>query len=193
VKGSAGRNPSSRLHLQSGSGHYRLLNALLFSRSAASVQTEGECTVETALANAWGEFLGRYQWDWFCTFTFREPPKSFTAHRQFQRFARDVSSAAGRPVAWFRADEIGLLGRFHLHGLFRGTEHLRRFDWIHEWEKRAGWARILPYDARRGASYYCAKYVTKQFGEWELGSSLGDAYHLKDVFGSALPKETRTL
>jgi hypothetical protein len=37
-----------------------------------------------------------------------------------------------------------------------------------EWSRRAGYARILPFDRTRGAAYYCGKYVTKGSGEWEL-------------------------
>src|SRR5689334_3676492 len=102
--------------------------------------------MDQALADAWGEFLGGHEWDWFCTFTFgqrswqhtrhtkgssalghpmrtystlefrgheaAETIQSFTAHHQFDQFMREVCKAAGRPIAWFRADEIGLLGRF---------------------------------------------------------------------------------
>jgi hypothetical protein len=40
------------------------------------------------------------------------------------------------------------------------------------WHDLAGIARILPFNAERGAAYYCAKYVTKQFGDWELSDNL---------------------
>lgn len=36
----------------------------------------------------------------------------------------------------------------------------------------AGYARILPFDARRGAAYYCAKYVAKQVNDWALSDNL---------------------
>ena len=86
------------------------------------------------------------------------------------------------PVAWFRADEIGLRGRFHLHALVTGTAQLRRLSWMDEWNRRNGYARILAFDPKKGAAYYCAKYVTKQFGDWELGSSLGYEYFLGPAF-----------
>jgi hypothetical protein len=41
-----------------------------------------------------------------------------------------------------------------------------------EWNRRAGYARILPFEAGKGAAYYCSKYVTKQFGDWNLSDNL---------------------
>jgi hypothetical protein len=129
--------------------------------------------MDRQLSEAWGEFLSRYPWDWFLTLTFREPVKSFTAQRKFDRFSRDIEEAAGLPIAWFRGDEIGSLGgRYHLHALMLNVAHLRRLTWMDKWNQRAGFARILPYDRERGAAFYCAKYVTKQFGEWDLSENI---------------------
>ena len=44
------------------------------------------------------------------------------------------------------------------------------------WNELAGIARILPFDNKRGAAYYCAKYITKQSGDWELSANLR-AFH----------------
>lgn len=129
--------------------------------------------MERQLAEAWGEFLSGYPWDWFLTLTFREPVVSFRAHRLFERFAKDLEKAAGIPIAWFRADEFGPRGgRLHLHALILNVGHLRRLSWMDEWNRRAGYARILPFDPSKGAAYYCAKYVTKAFGDWDLSDNL---------------------
>src|SRR5262249_39551027 len=90
-----------------------------------------------------------------------------------QRFVRELEKAAGIPIFWFRADEIGPRGgRLHMHALIGNVAHLRRMSWVDRWGELAGYARILSFDARRGAAYYCAKYVTKQNGDWDLSSSL---------------------
>jgi hypothetical protein len=68
------------------------------------------------LTAAWGEFLSQFCWNWFVTLTFRDYVKSFRAHRLFGYFVRDIEKAAGQPIIWFRADEIGPQGgRFHMH------------------------------------------------------------------------------
>ncbi len=42
-----------------------------------------------------------------------------------------------------------------------------------EWNRRAGYARILPFDGSKGAAFYIAKYITKQGGEWSISENLG--------------------
>jgi hypothetical protein len=102
--------------------------------------------------------------------------RSFRAHRLFERFAADIEKAAGQSIGWFRGDEYGPEGgRFHIHALMLNTRDLVRMHWLQEWNRRAGWARILPFDPRKGAAFYCAKYVTKEIGEWELSEKLGAA------------------
>jgi hypothetical protein len=129
--------------------------------------------MQSHLAEAWGEFLGRFPWDWFCTLTFRDPVPSFTAHRRFEYFARDLERAAGQPIAWFRGDEYGPRGgRLHIHALIANVANLDRFTWMARWENRNGYARIFIFDPTQGAAYYCAKYVTKQFGDWDLSNDL---------------------
>jgi hypothetical protein len=129
------------------------------------------------LSVAWGQFLSGFSWDWYVTLTFRDWVKSFRAHRLFEHFVRELEKAAGIPIFWFRADEIGFHGgRFHIHALIGNVAHLRRLTWMDRWNKLAGIARILPFDSKRGAAYYCAKYVTKQSGDWELSGNLR-AFH----------------
>jgi len=125
------------------------------------------------LAEACGQFLSWFSWDWYVTLTFRDCVKSFRAHRLFERFVGDLEQEAGIPIFWFRADELGgHTGRFHIHALIGNVAHLRRMTWIDRWHDLAGIARILPFNANRGAAYYCAKYITKPGGDWELSDNL---------------------
>jgi hypothetical protein len=124
------------------------------------------------LVAGWGQFLSGFPWDWFLTLTFKDEVGSFRAHRLFGFFVRDIEKASGIPIFWFRADEIGFHGRFHIHALIGNVASLRRLTWMDRWNKLAGIARILPFDSKRGAAYYCAKYVTKQSGDWELSDNL---------------------
>jgi len=146
------------------------------------------------LAVGWGQFLSQFSWDWYVTLTFRDWVKSFRAHRLFEQFVRELEKAAGIPIFWFRADEIGTRGgRFHIHALVGNVAHLRRMTWVDRWHELAGIARILPFNSKRGAAYYCAKYVTKQFGDWELSDNLG-AFHsyqpILPIVGGAKPRSS---
>lgn len=125
------------------------------------------------LVEGWGQFLSQFSWDWFVTLTFRDWVVSFRAHRLFGYFVRDLEKAAGIPIFWFRADEIGPHGgRFHIHALIGNVGNLRRMTWVDRWDRLAGYARILPFSSKRGAAYYCAKYVAKQSGDWEMSDNL---------------------
>jgi hypothetical protein len=61
-----------------------------------------------------------------------------------------------------------------MHMLIGNVAHLRRLYWMDEWNRRAGYARILPFDDSKGAVFYIAKYITKQGGEWAISESLGN-------------------
>jgi len=126
------------------------------------------------LREAWGQFLSQFPWDWFVNLTFRGEVPTFRAYRIVDRFLLDLEAAAGVPIHWFRADEYGArLGKFHMHLLIGNVAHLRRLYWMDAWNRRAGYARILPFDDRRGAAFYVAKYITKQGGEFAMSENLG--------------------
>jgi hypothetical protein len=135
--------------------------------------------MSSPLSDAWGEFLGGYPWDWFVTLTFVGDVKTFTAHNRCNAWLRSLEWATGHPIFWFRGDECGnRFGKFHMHLLIGNVAHLHRFTWMKRWELRNGWARIFEFNPALGASYYVAKYVTKQFGEWDLSDNL-DAFKIQ--------------
>ena len=148
--------------------------SLRISQSLVSALLEGRSVSDRRqLAASWGDFLSQFSWDWFVTLTFRDEVQSFRAHRLFGYLMRDLEAAAGIPIFWFRVDEIGEHGgRFHMHALIGNVAHLRRLDWMDIWERRAGYARILPFDNLRGAAYYVAKYITKQLADWDLSENI---------------------
>jgi hypothetical protein len=129
--------------------------------------------VSNPLSDAWGDFLAPFPWDWFVTLTFADEVKSFTGRNRCNAWLKSLGKAAGQPIFWFLGEELGdRSGRFHIHLLIGNVAHLHRFTWIKRWEVRNGWARIFEFDPSLGAAYYVAKYVTKQFGEWDLSDNL---------------------
>jgi hypothetical protein len=83
-----------------------------------------------------------------------------------------IGKATGRPIMWFRCDEIGSrTGRFHIHALVAGVSDVSRMTWLQEWNRRSGWARILAFDPAQGGARYCAKYLLKDLGDWEFVGS----------------------
>ena len=43
---------------------------------------------------------------------------------------------------------------------------------MQEWDRRAGFARILPFDPTQGAAFYCSKYIVKELGEYDFSENL---------------------
>jgi hypothetical protein len=125
------------------------------------------------LSVSWGEFLSQFSWDWYVTLTFDGDVKTFTAHNRCKAWLRALEKAAGHPIAWFRADEYGeRFGKFHMHLLIANVAHIHRFTFMELWNQRNGFARIYPFDPRKGAAFYVSEYVSKQLGEWEISDNL---------------------
>jgi hypothetical protein len=109
----------------------------------------------------------------------RRPDGRWNGYGYLNDQQEDFSSCV-RPRA-FLACETGYRGGYvHLHALAGNLGGLERYcgeklepsGWgkpccqLHAWP--CGWARVLPYDPARRASWYVAKYITKQLAEWEL-------------------------
>lgn len=94
------------------------------------------------------------------------------AMRSWRRFLHDVQDAAGARLFWFYGIEYGeKFGRLHIHALTGNTERIPT-DTVRElW--RSGWARVLVYDTRKGAGWYCAKYVAPghELDDWDVSDS----------------------
>lgn len=120
-------------------------------------------------------------WDWFSTYTFSELTSAEGAHHMFRIHLGWLEKKAGIPIYAFRADEYGAQrGRLHIHALIGNVARLTAFcgeryapgTWgrpccgLHGWP--CGIARVLPYDPAIGATGYVTKYVTKDFGDYEL-------------------------
>ncbi len=141
-----------------------------------------------------GWLSGLAPWMWFCTLTFSQPVNPSTARYWFDKYLQKIEDAVNSPsvdsantfgrrkeIRAFRGDELSpQRGRLHIHSLIADVEGLsifcgvklpptkwgRRCCWTHAWP--CGYARILPYDPKRGASYYVSKYVANPIGDWEL-------------------------
>jgi hypothetical protein len=142
------------------------------------------------LKTAWGNFIDdvgqrKGGWDWYATLTFRDPSEEDIlggwtkvgmgySKRACDGFLRLLEEMKGLNTHhWFRAREYQRdRGVPHYHLLIGGVGNLRRDEASEWWFKQFGFARILPYEEKRGARFYLCKYVTKELGDFEFSDNL---------------------
>jgi len=129
----------------------------------------------SGLVEAWASYLGAWEWDWFCTFTFREDVHPEGADKRFRVLLSKLNRALfgprwwseGQSVQYVRALEYQRRGVIHFHALMRCVGESDRFRVMEDWEELAGFSRIYPPRSGEAVRRYCAKYVSKG-GELEI-------------------------
>jgi hypothetical protein len=139
-------------------------------------------TPSAALCEEWTEFLLRFTFQWFVTFTFREevhPERAIKCFRLWQNrlslylFGRDAERR-GRRVFYVVAHEYQKRGVLHFHALIGSDMQLdqrikwdpalapwSRLYWEEMWFELAGICRIESIRIAEFASRYVSKYVAK--------------------------------
>lgn len=135
--------------------------------------------VGSELKEAWGRWLSEtWSWDWWVTLTFRErgdglPISLGYADRCWRAWLKGLRRSVGHHVYWVRATEFQRWrGAPHFHSLVLGVGNERRMYWVDWWWERFGIARVLPYEAEKGASWYLAKYTVKELGDIRFSRGL---------------------
>jgi len=132
------------------------------------------------LRDAWCKFLGQWQWEWFCTLTFRDIVHPEAADKAFRYFTSKLNRQMYGPrwykkahggIPWVRALEYQRRDVIHFHALFADVEGVRRLSWMDEWNEIAGYARIEAIKDKWRVRRYVTKYCLKE-GEIELGGAL---------------------
>ncbi len=131
------------------------------------------------LRDAWIALLGRWEWEWFCTFTFRDLVHPEAADKRFRVLISQANRVLyghrwhkqGRSLRWVRALEYQKRDVIHYHALMAGVQDLRRLTWMDRWHELAGYARIEPIESSAAVARYVSKYVVKG-GEIDLGGPL---------------------
>jgi len=142
------------------------------------------------LQQAWLTLLDRYEWQWFCTFTFREKrpigcgitsgqrllkhihPE--TADKLFRVWLSKLNRAIygtywykkkDQGVYWVKASEQHKSGAIHFHALLADIKNLNhqvsRLHWMEQWNLIAGFARIEEPASAEMCARYVSKYVVK--------------------------------
>jgi len=141
--------------------------------------------INEVLPRVWADLLARWPWEWFATFTFRDPVHPEAANKRFRGWVSRVSECRRRRVffdgvagiRWVRALELQRRGVIHFHALLSGLGKLSYRQAHDEW--REGFSWIEGVESQEAVGRYVSKYLAKG-GELELG---GDGFSDRDLEG----------
>lgn len=143
--------------------HWRSVKGQAFARSERKLAEDAK----TALI----EYLSTFDWEWYATFTFRDPEtKAGPAYRAWGSLCGYLRDRGVEPQ-YFRGIEYQNRGTPHFHALMKNMGTVQRMQVKHWWDKHHGISRVFPYDRQLGARFYVAKYVLKdnsRLGDWAL-------------------------
>lgn len=120
------------------------------------------------LIQAFGDWLRRYDWKWFATFTYPPFYNSFCGEKVKMNFNKARSwfdtfiNCHGKDIIYFAVMECDIRFRdgFHVHILVGGVNEL--LNWIY------GISKVELYDRSKGAAYYVAKSIPERDFYWDF-------------------------
>ena len=132
---------------------------------------------EQTVRDAAASFIKRYDWNWWCTLTFKGKPPQELAHKVFRRWLHKLNRRTfgnnyyKRPtegLRWICTAERQRRSSLHFHVLIAGDPKPAWDTAEKFWNQIAGNAQIAVYDSERGAAYYMLKQYAAT-GNMDLG------------------------
>jgi hypothetical protein len=117
----------------------------------------------SAIKDGYTEWLSKFDWQWFCTLTFRVYPPQTKATRLLKRWLAEMKFDNGSAhFGYFFLLESGASKEsLHWHGLILGLDdRTERVTWILRWLELAGAAEIGHFDKGENAIWYSVKALS---------------------------------
>ncbi len=154
----------------------------MYTNTSSNFQSFNENSLNNnSVRDAWCEFIGRWEWSWFCTLTFKNDVHPERADKLFRVFVSKLNRELyGRRwyrqghggFPWVNALEYQRRGVIHFHSLFGGDiKRLYTVDADRLWRELAGFAKIQKIRNAGAVQSYVSKYVMKG-GQISLGGAL---------------------
>jgi hypothetical protein len=151
---------------------------------------------EQQIRDAAASFMKQYDWNWWCTLTFTNPPSWDVADLAFRKWINKLNRRTfgnnyyKRPtegLRWLRGVELQQREAIHFHVRVAGDPK-PAWDIAEKfWGTLAGDAQITPYDPDRGATYYLVKKYAAD-GNLDLG---GPWKHIAPQLSGVVRRPTR--
>lgn len=114
--------------------------------------------------SAFGVHLSRFPWELFVTLTFAGTPSDSFCERALRSWLSYLGYCQHRHFGFVSVTERQRRGILHYHLLMLGLI-FDPWELKQTWE-RFGFARVVAYDDRLGASHYLGKYLLKADGQF---------------------------
>jgi len=142
---------------------------------------------------AFSDFLGKYKFETFATFTTKKTLQLTGARRMAENFARHIDAGNSSTMFWAAEPFDSKIG-YHFHGLINTYGRISNLEMRNYWSeyKDFGYSDFLKIHRKLGAKdqieNYCSKYITKRLADYDLyvGGSLfssGSMNHLNRSTG----------
>jgi hypothetical protein len=135
--------------------------------------------VGISISKNYGEWLGQYDWSYFCTFTTRYALTLPSARRLMYRFYdMDDLKRSGPATFFWAAEPFDCREGYHTHALLK-VSAVMTFKFLTDcYQVAAGnkdllkteWHRVnfRSYNSKLGAAHYCGKYITKNLADYDF-------------------------
>jgi hypothetical protein len=131
-------------------------------------KAEERASRRAELVRAYGQWIEKYSWNHFVSFTARWGTSSLNLLSRFESFVHAIEREASGTVPWLAVVEKGRSPDPHVHGFINRTSELRTEDIAKHW--RWGNTRVLIYNPLLRGAFYVAKAIGHE-GDLEWGIS----------------------
>jgi len=120
-------------------------------------------------SEVFGDYLNEFKWNYWCTFTTRRPISINSARRvatQLGRLfcAKDLLNVD--PLMFWAAEPFDAREGFHIHALLKCDYDKKTIQKL--CNEKYGRSTILEYENGKGATDYCAKYISKNLSDYDF-------------------------
>lgn len=156
--------------------------------SANAIDTRPGVLNSELIVEGYAELISKYNWQWFCTLTFADPPHPEAANKKFMLWIHKINNyiygknwrrKGYQGVFWCLALEYHKTGVIHFHALLGDVESIhdkmKRITAAAIWNEIGGICKIDAINDTPSACYnYVSKYTSK-------GGMIDFSPHLCDI------------
>lgn len=143
---------------------------------------ETKLTHSEIIQNAYAEWLGTFEWDYWTTLTTRYKLTMPSARRAVEGLHKELKKA-GECSIFFAVEPFDLKEGYHIHALLKVPKGYKYQHIVQVWQHVSGnkrkpketdsestWNRVKleTYDKKRGAKGYVGKYINKDRSDYDL-------------------------